>query len=180
MTPPRPDPRTELVTPPRVDRRVEPDEKETVRVAAVPDWAREFTLAMRDGFSRVEERQQRQERTLNDLATEVLRQDSRLSKLEADRERQSLRVREVDERSSSNDLAHEANIAAIRSDVEAIRPEIADVRAKVDAVLVDVGELAGGINRIVASPKAKMIASAVVAWLLGYLASKGVSIPALQ
>lgn len=166
--------------PPRLDPRAEPIEKETVRVVAMPDWAREFTRAMRDGFDRIEERQTRHERTLNDLATEVMQQGSRISKLESDRERQSIRVREVDERSSSNDLAHEANISAIRSDVEAIRPELAAVRAKVDAVLVDVGELAGGINRIVMSPKAKMIASAVIAWLLGYLASKGVNLPALQ
>lgn len=169
MTPPRPDPRVDP-----------PDEKETLRVVAMPDWAREFTRAMRDGFDRIEERQQRSERTLNDLASEVMQQGSRISKLEADRERQSIRVKEVDERSSSNDLQHEANIAAIRTEVEAMRPTVKTLEEKVDTVLVDIGEMAAGVNKIVASPKAKMLASAVIAWLFGYLASKGVSIPALQ
>lgn len=160
--------------PPRVDPRVEPSEAETRRaVSAVPDWAHEILSHLREGFERVESRQARHERTIHDLATEVMQQGSRIARLESDRERQSIRVREVDERSSSNDLAHEATIAMIQSDVRA-------VNAKVDTVLLDVASLAGGINRIVASPKAKMFASAVVAWLLGYLASKGVSIPALQ
>lgn len=87
--------------------------------------------------------------------------------------RHSERVAALDDRSSSNDLAHEASIAIIRADVEA-------TKNKVDTVLLDIGAMAATVNKLVASPKAKIVASAVVAWLLGYLASKGLTIPALQ
>lgn len=180
MTPPRSDPRAEPPTPrplPAIrPKAFPPDEKPTVEVDGIEilkGMLREMREDMRSEFRSTNANIQVVSHDVTTLKNRV----GTLERWRADEEgrarRNSERVQAIDDRSSSNDLAHEANIAAIRVDVES-------TKKKVDTVLLDVGLMAVNVNKIVASPKAKMAASAIIAWLLGYLASKGLSIPALQ
>ena len=176
---PRVDPSTPLPRPPVPALRpkaLPPDEKPTVELDGIEilkGMLREVGENMRAEF-RVTNA------NIDSLSYEVSAIKGRVGSLEewrANEERRALRhserVAALDERTSSNDLSHEATIAIIQTEVQA-------TKAKVDTVLVDVGLMAKSVNSIVASPKAKMVASAIVAWLLGYLASKGIILPALQ
>lgn len=183
---PRVDPSTPLPRPPVPALRpkaLPPDEKPTVELDGIEilkGMLREVGENMRAEF-RVTNA------NIDSLSYEVIAIKGRVGSLEewrANEERRALRhserVAALDERTSSNDLSHEATIAIIQTEVQATKAKVDSLETKVDTVLVDVGLMAKSVNSIVASPKAKMVASAIVAWLLGYLASKGIILPALQ
>lgn len=188
--PPRIDPRVESSTPlprPQVPairpKALPPDQKPTLELDGIEilkGMLREMGENMRSEFRVTNS-------NIDALSYEVGNVKARVGSLEEwrvgeenRRRRHSERVAALDERTSSNDLSHEATIAIIQTEVKATKAKVDDLETKVDTVLVDVGLMAKSVNNIVASPKAKMVASAIVAWLLGYLASKGVNLPALQ
>lgn len=194
MTPPRPDPRVDPPTPPRPipairPKALPPDQAPTVELDGIEilkGMLREMREDMRSEFRLTNA-------NIESVATEVSSLQERVGLLEKWRvkeegrvRRHSERVAALDDRSSSNDLAHEASIAVIQAEVQSMKKtvdamgaDIESTKASVDTVLIDIGLMAKSVNKIVASPTVKIIGAAIGGAIVTWLASKGIHLPAL-
>lgn len=144
----------------------QPPEKPTTQLPAVPQWAIELTMNVKQGFAAVESRLDVMESNLElqggsvvDIGKRLTSIESRVGEAEARLNNGSLRAKEL----SGVDLKHDAAIAQLVTDV-------AEVKATNEKQLAILTKL----ENVAANPMVRRIAYALGTLILGYLAAKGV------
>lgn len=151
------------------------DEKPTVEIAAVPDWAVKLTEKVVGGFTAVNVRLDGLEGTDKTLANEVARMSTAVDDLRAADRRHEDDVRRLSDRIKAPSSADLSNESLIASEIVA-RTELA---AKVDALTATQEvqlAILSRLDKVASNPTVKVIAGMIATALLTWLASHGGSL----
>ncbi len=128
----------------------------------VEDLIRALTRSVNSGFQQVGTRIDEVEEHIDGLRTELDTVKDRVAQVETSRARLSGGVRQLASQTSDADLTHQAAIASILTDVNALKSESSIQLA-----------ILSRIERVTSSPMVKHIAMMLGAAIIAWLASKG-------
>lgn len=158
------------------------DEKTTVEIAAVPDWAVKLTEKVVGGFGAMTTRLDKQDEVLERVANESIDTNTRLVKVELRLESAERKVGDIEERLgrtstgvkglSTSDAEQAAQLAQERAAREELAKKVDGLTATQDMQLAILSRL----DRVASNPTVKVIAGMVATALLTWLASHGGSL----
>ena len=155
------------------------DEKKTVELPSVPDWAVKLTEKVVGGFTAVNIRLDGLEGTDRRLADEVNSMGIDLKDLRAADRRHEDDIRRLSERTkdtsltaSQNDLEAAAQLAQERAARETLDAKVDSLTATQETQLAILGRL----DRVAKNPLVKTLAAMLATALITWLASHGVTV----